>query len=291
MMAAFQWLGRHTKRKVSAGLLAIAQHRRAGSIGSTVVFVAGITMAASALVSAPTHAGLGDALDKLKSGGGDVGQLLGGSADKDRGNALSEGETTAGLKEALTVGVQRAISLLGKEGGFLNDPSVRIPMPDTLKTVEKGLRAVKQDKYADEFITTMNRAAEKAIPRASQIFADAISNMTLEDAKAILNGPENAATLFFRKNTEVQLGDSIYPVVQEATSETGVTAAYKRLTQKAGLLNSLVDEGRLDLDRHVTDKALDGLFNKLALEEAKIRRDPLARSTDLLKKVFGSLAK
>ena len=214
------------------------------------------------------------------------------SSDKtDATTSLSNDEMVSGLKEALSVSVERAIALLGQDGGFLNDKTVRIPMPSTLTSVEKGLRAIKQDKYADQFIGTMNSAAEKAIPLASNIFSNAIKNMSLDDAKSILSGPDNAATDFFRRKTESQLTESIYPLVQHATNETGVTSSYKNMTKKAGFLKSIVDEDNLDLDKYVTDKALDGLFTKLALEEAKIRQDPLARSSDLLKKVFASFSK
>ncbi|NOX27741.1 MAG: DUF4197 domain-containing protein [Gammaproteobacteria bacterium] len=246
---------------------------------AVVCVIAGVTALTFSLRS---EAGWADFLDKYIS-----------SDDKKSGDIslsnLTDGEMVDGLKEALSVGVQRAISLLGKEGGFLNDAAVRIPMPSALKSVEKGLRAVKQDKYADQFIGTMNSAAEKAIPLAGDIFAKAIKNMSLEDAKSILSGPENAATAFFRKNTESQLSAAIFPLVQNATNETGVTSSYKNLTKKAGMLGGLIKKDDLDLDKHVTDKALDGLFAKLALEEAKIRQDPLARSSDLLRKVFSSL--
>lgn len=252
---------------------------------TTLVIVCVIVGITALTYSLRSEAGWGDFLDKLI-----------GSDDKTSDSssslaALTDGEMIDGLKEALSVGVQRAISLLGKEGGFLNDASVRIPIPSALKSVEKGLRAVKQDKYADQFIATMNSAAEKAIPLAGDIFGNAIKNMSLEDAKSILSGPDDAATTYFRRNTESQLSESIYPLVQEATNETGVTSSYKSLTKKAGILGGLVDEDDLNLDKHVTSKALDGLFAKLALEEAKIRQDPLARSSDLLKKVFSSFSK
>lgn len=252
---------------------------------AVVVIIVGVTALTYSLRS---EAGW---LDFFKDKDTSVGDLLGGDKDKSSISALTDSEMIDGLKEALSVGVERAISLLGQNGGFLNDASVRIPMPSALKSVEKGLRAVKQDKYADQFIETMNSAAEKAVPRATKIFSKAIKNMTLEDAKSILNGSNDAATQFFRRNTEGELSQSLFPLVQEATNETGVTSSYKSLTKKAGFLGGLIDEDDLDLDKHVTSKALDGLFKKLALEETKIRQDPLARSSDLLKKVFKSFSK
>ncbi len=228
--------------------------------------------------------------DFLKDDDFSLDNVFGGS-DGEKTSALTNTEMVDGLKEALSVGVERSISLLGQDGGYLNDASVRIPMPGALKSIEKGLRAIKQDQYADQFVSTMNSAAEKAIPRTSKIFGGAIKNMTLNDAKSILGGNDNAATEFFRRNTEVELSKLILPLIQEATDETGVTSSYKDLTKRAGILGGLVDLDSLDLDQHITDKALDGLFTKLALEERKIREDPLARSSDLLKKVFESYTK
>ncbi len=201
---------------------------------------------------------------------------------------LSQQEVASGLKEALDVGIQRAIELLGREGGFLNDPQVKIPLPDTLQQVEKGLRAVGQDQLADEFVTTMNRAAERAVPETLNIFGDAIRNMTLEDAKAILNGPDDAATGYLRKNGEGRLQQAILPIVKEATESTGVTSAYKQMMGSVGgFLGGFLDQDSLDIDQYVTTKAMDGLFLKLADEEKRIREDPVARSTELLKTVFG----
>jgi Protein of unknown function (DUF4197) len=199
---------------------------------------------------------------------------------------LSQTEIASGLKEALKVGVERATSLLGKNGGFLNDATVRIPMPESLQQVERGLRAVGQDALADDFVMSMNRAAEKAVPATTTILVDTIKSMSLEDAKAILDGPDDAATQYFRKQKEVQLTSAIFPIVQDTTAQTGVTSAYKKMTENLGFLSQFTDPKNFDLDRYVTQKTLDGLFLKLAQEEKLIRHDPVARSTELLKKVF-----
>jgi hypothetical protein len=203
---------------------------------------------------------------------------------------LSQAEMAKGLKEALSKGVKNAIAQLGKNGGYLNDASVRIPMPEELARVEKLMRSLHQDKLADEFVATMNHAAEKAVPQAAGIFADAIKSMTMEDAQAILTGPDDAATQFFRKKSEAQLTERFRPIVAEATDKAGVTSAYKRMMAKTGSLAMLVGNAN-DLDGYVTNKALDGLFSKLAIEEKAIRTNPVARTTDLLKKVFGAVAK
>jgi len=206
-------------------------------------------------------------------------------------SALTTEETGYGLKEALSIGVKKAIDLLGRDGGFLNDGQVRIPLPGTLQKVEKGLRAVGQEHLADEFIATLNHAAEQAVPETAAIFGDAIKEMTLDDAKGILKGPDDAATQYFRDKSSTHLKTAILPIVKQATEKAGVTKSYKKLIGGAGVLGQLMESDSLDLDKYVTGKTLDGLFLKLAQEEKQIRENPLARSTDLLKKVFGSLGR
>jgi len=201
---------------------------------------------------------------------------------------LTNEEMVSGLKEALSKGIQFAVDSLGKDGGFLNNSAVKIPMPDSLAWVEKSLRSLRQDKLADEFIDTMNYAAEKAVPEAAAIFGQAIRNMSVDDAQGILTGPEDAATKYFRANTEAALKEKMRPIVEEATARAGVTSAYKKMMAKAGGMTSLLSGNTTDLDGYVTDKTLDGLFLIIAEEEKKIRENPLARSTDLLKKVFGT---
>ena len=202
--------------------------------------------------------------------------------------SLSNTEMVAGLKEALSEGTQFAVDSLGKEGGFLDNSKVKIPMPDSLSWVEKSLRTLHQDELADEFIDTMNHAAERAVPEAAVIFGAAIRNMSIEDAQEILTGPDDAATQYFRTSTQAELTERMRPVVEEATAQTGVTSAYKNMTARAGGMTSLLPSDATDLDGYVTSKTLDGLFVMIAEEEKKIRENPLARSTDLLKKVFGA---
>ncbi len=202
--------------------------------------------------------------------------------------ALSNQEVVAGLKEALEQGARQAVGDLGQTNGFLSDPRVRIPMPQGLERVESALRTFKQDRYADEFIVTMNRAAEAAVPEASAILQDAIKQMTVDDAKKILQGPDNAATQYFRRVGEERLIARMRPIVSDATSKTGVTSSYKSMMDKAGFAAQLAGADNVDIDGYVTDQAVDGLFVLIAEEEKRIRENPLARSTDLLKKVFGS---
>ena len=202
---------------------------------------------------------------------------------------LSADEVTKGLKEALAQGTEKAIKSLGQTNGFLGNASVKIPMPAKLRQVEQGVRAAGQGAYVDEFIATMNHAAEAAVPEAAPIIADAIREMTVADAQSILHGPDDAATQYFRKVSETRLKEKMSPIVKQATQQAGVTAAYKNLTGKAGFLSSFMQTQGFDVDQYVTDKSFDGLFIMIAAEEKNIRKDPMARSTDLLKKVFGSV--
>lgn len=247
------------------------------------------TLALLLFASAPIQAGW---LDKLKEKLGEAqSSPPTTSAAAAAASALSEEDVVRGLKEALSKGAQQAVANLGKDGGFLNNLDVKIPLPDELKKVEKLLRGLGQDKYADQFVATLNHAAEKAVPEAATIFAESISQMSLEDAKSILKGPDDAATQYFRKTSAAKLKERFLPIVQAATDEAGVTSAYKKLIQKAGPAAKLMGSGATDLDGYVEGRAVDGLFKMIAAEEKRIRKDPVARTTDLLKKVFGSLGK
>jgi hypothetical protein len=242
-------------------------------------------MLACLLASQPVAAGWSDYLDTLKEA------VPGGTATTAPAvSALTTDETVAGLKEALAQGTRFAVDQLGQDGGFLDNARVRIPMPESLSWVEKSLRMVGQDQLADEFVASMNHAAEQAVPEAAAIFGEAIQQMSLADANAILTGPDDAATQYFQTHTETALTARMQPIVSEATANAGVTAAYKSMLAGAGGLTSLLPADATDLDSYVTDKALDGLFLMVAEEERRIRENPLARSTDLLEKVFGSVS-
>ena len=205
--------------------------------------------------------------------------------------ALSQDEMISGLREALAKGVNQAVTNLGKDGGYLKNLDVKIPMLPQLQSVDRTLRKLGQDKLADEFIATMNHAAEQAAPLAAGIFTGAITNMTINDAKAILSGPDDAATQYFRKTSETQLHEKFLPIVKNATEQAGVTASYKNLIKQAGPLAGFLGADAGDLDGYVTKKSLDGLFKMIAVEEKKIRENPVARTTDLLKKVFVQMQK
>lgn len=204
---------------------------------------------------------------------------------------FSQEQVAEALKQALGNGVQTAVTNLSKPNGFLSNVQVRIPMPEKLQSVEKGLRAMKQDRYADEFVATMNRAAEQAVPQALPIFTDALKTMTIDDAKRIATGTNDSATQFFKGKGEKQIQEKMLPIIKQATANTGVTSAYKKLLDQAGgssFLGKLnINTASLDVDSYVTQKASDGLFKMIAEEEKRIRENPQARTTELLRKVFG----
>ncbi|MFQ5544354.1 MAG: DUF4197 domain-containing protein [Acidiferrobacterales bacterium] len=191
----------------------------------------------------------------------------------------------AGLKEALQQGTQQGVNALGRVDGYLGNVQVRILVPEELRKVEKFLRKIGADRYADDFIVSLNRAAEAAAPHAKAIFVDVIRNMTISDAVSILKGPDNAATEYFRRNSETRLATSFRPIVASSTSKVGATSHYKKFVKQAERLG-LTGSKDLDLDNYVTNKALDGLYLMIAAEERRIRQDPVARTTELLRRVF-----
>ncbi|MFO8004092.1 DUF4197 domain-containing protein [Thioalkalivibrio sp.] len=198
-------------------------------------------------------------------------------------------QLVAGLKEALETGSRRAIEAAGESGGFEDNPDIRIPMPGPLATASGMLRGVGLGRQVDEFEESMNRAAEKAVPEARDIIIEAIRDMSIDDARAILVGPEDGATRFLRRQAEDRIAERFRPIVAESMEETGVTRAFTGLTEQVGTRLpgiSAVDE--LDLNEYVTNETLDGVFTLLAQEEKKIRQDPAARTTELLREVFGN---
>lgn len=218
------------------------------------------------------------ALDGLGSA---IGSVIPGAA------GTSQSEIAAALRQALNQGTTAAIGQLGRTDGFWSDPRVRVPLPGFISKYESTVRAIGYGSTLDQFQLTLNRAAEKAVPQVTSIFANSISQMTLADAKQILQGPDNAATEFFRRTSTNELYARILPIVSEATAQVGVTQQYKKVASKAGpILRLSGSTPPTDLDDYVTQQALNGLFTKIADEEARIRRDPAARTTELLKKVF-----
>ncbi len=198
---------------------------------------------------------------------------------------LSEKDIVLGLKEALEIGTDNSVAVLSRLDGFYKDPDVKILLPEKVQQVESILRTAGFGAQVDAFELSMNRAAEQAAPEARKLFWEAITQMTFDDAKRILEGRDNEATLYFREKTSDRLTELFSPLVHSAMASVGVTHAWQDLDTRMSLV-PFVDSFRFDLDAYVTGKALDGLFFMVAQEEIKIRQDPAARVTDLLKKVF-----
>lgn len=194
-------------------------------------------------------------------------------------------KTAAGLKEALEIGTKNAVDITGQVDGYFKNQAIKILVPKKLRDAEKIMRDLGQGAKVDEFILTMNRAAEKAAPAAKNIFWDAIKQMTFQDAMKILNGDETAATEYFREKTYQKLEASFEPPVTNAMNEVGVTRSYKELTDKMKTIPMIKVETE-DIDKYVVNRALEGLFYMLGQEEKKIRKDPAARVTQLLQEVF-----
>jgi hypothetical protein len=202
---------------------------------------------------------------------------------------LSDATIGSGLKEALSVGTQKAVRLVDQPGGYLNNEAIKILVPQNLRTVEKVARGLGQGARVDEFVASMNHAAESAAPEAETIFADAVTEMTIDDARKLLNGGDTSITEYFKAKTSVRLAVAFRPHVEAAMSRNGVTQQYEALAGKASQLSwvSFGNSSSLDIDTYVVNKALDGLFYMLGQQEKEIRTNPAARTTALLKQVFG----
>jgi len=224
------------------------------------------------------------------SAGADFSDIFKGIEKIIKGSELSESRIIQGLKEALEIGTGNAVAVVSRTDGYYKNPQIRIPLPDEIQKVEKFLRAVGFGSQVDAFELSMNRAAERAAPEAKSLFIDAIKKMTFSDARKILQGRDNEATLYFADKTRDRLYELFEPLVHNAMSEVGVTRYYQDLDAKVRTI-PFAERISFDLDDYVTNKGLDGLFLMVAEEERKIRQDPTARVTDLLKEVFGSTAR
>jgi hypothetical protein len=198
---------------------------------------------------------------------------------------LSNDKIISRLKEALEVGTENTVQLTGNVDGYLKNEAIKILLPEKLQSMDKALRMVGFGPQIDEFVVSMNRAAEQAAPLAKPIFTEAVTDMTFEDGKKILNGGDTAATNYFKEKTKGKLAEAFKPKVTQAMDQVGVVAQYKSLVGEYTSL-PFVNAEQFDLDNYVVGKSLDGLFYTLAQEEQKIRTNPAARVTDLLKEVF-----
>ncbi|MHA1563699.1 MAG: DUF4197 domain-containing protein, partial [Alphaproteobacteria bacterium] len=202
--------------------------------------------------------------------------------------ALTDGEIGEGLLEALRVGTERVTNTLGALDGFNGDAEVHIPLPDTLQTVQKALSRVGLSGVADDLELRMNRAAEAAVPAAKEMFWQTISEMNLEDVRGILNGPNDSATKFFQSKMTGPLTERFAPIVEDQLAQAGAVQAFDGMMGDYKAI-PFVPDVKADLTSHVVAKALDGLFLLLGREEAAIRENPVKRTTDILKKVFGGV--
>lgn len=193
-----------------------------------------------------------------------------------------------GLKEALTQGAGKAVDLLGRQDGFLGNPKVKIPLPESVQKVEGVLRGLGMGRQADELVATMNHAAEAAVPQARTLLVNSIKQMSVEDAKGILSGGEDAATQYFRRTTSGPLTEKFKPIVRGAMAKVKLAEKYDQFAGKAARYG-LVREQDAHLENYVTQKTLDGLFLMIAEEEKAIRQDPAGAAGKLAKKVFGAL--
>ena len=200
---------------------------------------------------------------------------------------LDEPTIVAGLKEALEVATGRTVAATSRQNGFFGNSRIKIPLPDELESAASGLRALGLGRQVDELELTMNRAAERAAREATPVFVNAIRQLSFADARAILSGGERAATGYFEARTHAELSRRFAPIVEQSMHEVGLVRVYDDVIALVDALPLLASPG-VDLEDYVTARALDGLFKVLGDEEARIREDPAARSTALLRRVFGS---
>ncbi len=198
---------------------------------------------------------------------------------------LTDAKISDGLKQALTVSTGKAVASTGRPDGFVKNAAIKILIPDKLQKVDKGMRMLGMGAQVDQFELGMNRAAEQAAPEAKQIFLNAVTQMTFADARQILSGNDTAATEYFREKSSAQLAEAFAPIVHRAMENVGVVQQYNRLIQNPAA--PYFAGKKFDLDQYVVQKTLDGLFYELGQEERRIRTNPAAQTTALLKQVFG----
>ncbi len=202
--------------------------------------------------------------------------------------SLSNADAVSGLKQALTDGSAAAVAALGKENGFLGNPKVKIPLPPSLQRIEGALRLMGMQRQADELVTSMNRAAEAAVPEAKALLVDSVKKMSVQDAKGILTGGDTAATEYFRRSTETQLTQRFLPIVKKVTDRAGLAQQYNSLAGQVASLG-VVGKDEATVENYVTKKALDGLYLMIAEQEKAFRANPVGAASDIVRKVFGTL--
>jgi hypothetical protein len=201
---------------------------------------------------------------------------------------ITNQDAVQALKDALVQGSGKAVSQLSAPGGFLDNAKVKIPLPDSIRRVESGLRMLGMGRQADELVTSMNRAAEMAVKEAAPLLVGAVKSMSVSDAKGILTGPDDAATQYFRRTTGEAIGQRFLPIVKQATERVQLAQQYNSLAGQAAQYG-LISKEEANIDSYVTRKALDGLFVVIAEQERAIRQNPMGAATSIAKKVFGAL--
>ena len=205
-----------------------------------------------------------------------------------RAAGLTESDAALGVRAALERGAVAAVGLLGRNGGFLDNPKVRIQLPGYLNEAAKVLKYTGQQRRVDELVTAMNRAAEAAVPQAKALLVNAVKSMSVEDGRQILTGGDNAATQFFADKTRAPLSVKFLPIVTRATEKVSLADKYNKVAGQVASLG-LVGKDEANIQSYITGKALDGLYLVIGEEERKIRQDPIGTGSAILKKVFGSL--
>jgi hypothetical protein len=234
---------------------------------------------AAALLAAPAAAQVGDLLKKGQ-------EVMSGSSSGGAG-ALSTGDIASGLKEALRVGSERVVSQVGKTDGYNKDPAIHLPLPGSLKSVQSALKTAGMGGMLDDLELKLNRAAEAAAPKARTLFVDAIAQMSIDDARKIYDGPKDAATQYFKSKMSTPLAAEMTPVVNKSLADVGAVKSYDAVMGQYKQI-PFVPDAKANLTGYVVEKGMDGIFLYLGKEEAAIRDNPAKRSTELLKKVFGS---
>ncbi|HEY9080747.1 DUF4197 domain-containing protein [Magnetovibrio sp.] len=252
------------------------------------VAVAFVAVTAMVSVGAPVKVQAQDWMKTLQDVVGTAAQRSAPVVDTTALSALTNEDMVAGLKEALRVGTETVSGQLGAVNGFNADPSIHIPLPRELQSVQSTLKKFGLGSLADEVELKLNRGAEAAMPKAKALVWQAISTMSLDDAKTILNGPDDAATQYFRRVATPELTATVAPVIEQNLQNVGAVAAYDQLLGQYKNI-PFVPDLKADLTSHATTLALDGLFLYLAREEAAIRKDPAKRTTEILTKVFSAL--
>lgn len=218
-----------------------------------------------------------------------VGNQISNSVGGGQGSPLSNDKIVGGLKDALDVGTKKTVGRISASDGFLKNPAIKIPFPPSAKKMESTLKNMGMGPQVDKFVTSLNRAAEDASKEVAPIFSEAIRGMSISDGMSILKGQDNAATEFLKTNTATQLRAKMQPIVKQAITKNQVAQYWSPLAKSYNQLPTTKKKVQPNLEEYVTDRALEGMFKGIAEEELKIRKDPSARATDLLKQVFGSL--